>query len=356
MKKVWLMCGIPASGKSTWAREHQEMFGGAIVSRDEIRFSMVAENEPYFSKEDEVFDEFIRQIQELISDEETQDIYIDATHITEASRNKVLDRLYLGNVEIYAVDFNEVFAKCILNNANREGRARVPNSVIENMYKKYEAPSEGEKYKYTNIIHIYDRKEEETKPSGRIFLTSDLHFNHNREFIWKARGFNSVEEMNETIIERFNSVVQKNDTVYILGDCALGGGSSETLAANKKLIERLNGRLYIIRGNHDTNTRISMYNCCENVASAGKWADMINYRGYHFYLSHFPTMTGSLEKESLKQCTCNLFGHTHQQSNFYLDMPFLYHVGVDSHDCYPVLLDDIIREMKNKVNECLEEI
>ena len=52
MKKVWLMCGIPASGKSTWAREHQEMFGGVIVSRDEIRFSIVKDDEEYFSHED----------------------------------------------------------------------------------------------------------------------------------------------------------------------------------------------------------------------------------------------------------------------------------------------------------------
>lgn len=61
--------------------------------------------------------------------------------------------------------------------------------------------------------------------SGKIFLTSDLHFLHDREFIWKARGFNSVDEMNEETIRRFNEVVNPEDTVYILGDIALGGGS-----------------------------------------------------------------------------------------------------------------------------------
>ena len=189
-----------------------------------------------------------------------------------------------------------------------------------------------------------------------IFVTSDLHFNHDREFVWKVRGYESVYEMNEAIVERFNSVVQPGDDVYILGDLCLGGGGPAILADNKALIERLNGRLHIIRGNHDTETRVRMYETCANVVDIVKWADMLNYKGYHFYLSHFPTLTGNLEKESLKQCTCNLFGHTHQTTNFHLDMPFMYHVGVDSHNCYPMNLDNIIIEMKAKVKECLAEL
>lgn len=189
-----------------------------------------------------------------------------------------------------------------------------------------------------------------------IYLTSDLHFNHNREFIWKARGFTSVQEMNEEIIKRHNALVRSDDDVYILGDSSLGGGDTQILADNKALIEQLNGKLHIIRGNHDTDRRVAMYESCKNVVGPILYADMLHYKGYHFYLSHFPTLTGNLEKESLKQCTCNLFGHTHQTTNFHMDMPYLYHVGVDSHDCKPVLLDDIIKEMETKVIECLKEI
>ena len=189
-----------------------------------------------------------------------------------------------------------------------------------------------------------------------IFLTSDLHFNHDREFVWKVRGFDSVQEMNETIVKNWNSVVGPDDDVYVLGDLCLGGGSCTILLENKHLIESLNGKLHIIRGNHDTNPRVRIYGLCANVVDEVKWADMLNYNGYHFYLSHFPTLTGNLEKESLKQCTCNLFGHTHQTTNFHLDMPFMYHVGMDSHNCYPVALDDIIEEMKAKVKECLAEL
>ena len=191
---------------------------------------------------------------------------------------------------------------------------------------------------------------------SKIWLSSDLHFNHDREFVWQARGFNSVEEMNEKIIERFNSVVAPDDILYLLGDTALGGGGDEVLMKNKALIERLNGEIHMVFGNHDTNPRIEMYKSCKNVVEANNWADMIKYKGYHFYLSHFPTLTGNLEKESLKQCTCNFFGHTHQTTNFYMDLPYMYHVGVDSHNCYPILIDDAIEEMKNKVKECIDQV
>ena len=190
---------------------------------------------------------------------------------------------------------------------------------------------------------------------SKIWLTSDLHFLHNKEFLYKPRGFDSVEEMNEAIIERHNALVDDGDDVYICGDLCLGGGGEGALSAAKYLIERLNGKLHIILGNHDTSARIEMYKTCKNVVDI-KYADMIHYKGYHFYLSHFPTITSNLEKESLKQCTICLYGHTHQQTSFYNEIPYIYHVGVDSHNCFPVLLDVIIEEMKLKVKECKEQL
>ena len=62
MKRVYVMCGIPGSGKSTLAKQlaAEVKCSVNIVSRDQIRFSMISENEPYFSKEKEVFKEFSR--------------------------------------------------------------------------------------------------------------------------------------------------------------------------------------------------------------------------------------------------------------------------------------------------------
>lgn len=180
-----------------------------------------------------------------------------------------------------------------------------------------------------------------------IYLSSDLHFNHSKEFIYKARGFETIEEMNEGIIERFNMVVSENDDLYILGDLCLGGANS--LETNKELIERLNGHLHIILGNHDTQRRIEMYQKCKNVESLD-YATIVKYGKYRFYLSHYPTLTGNLEKESLKQMTLNIFGHTHQKEHFFRDLPYMYNIGVDAHNCYPVLLDNILIEMKLKVD------
>lgn len=190
---------------------------------------------------------------------------------------------------------------------------------------------------------------------NKIFVTSDLHFNHDREFVWGPRGFSSVQQMNESIIARWNSVVEMTDDVYALGDLCLGGGGEGALFDAKRLIEQLNGRLHIILGNHDTTPRITMYKLCQNVFDV-QYADMIHYKGYHFFLTHFPCMTANLEKEHLKQCTIGLFGHTHQKDNFYQDIPFMYHVGMDSHNCTPVLLDDAIEEMKMQVEKCKEQL
>ena len=190
-------------------------------------------------------------------------------------------------------------------------------------------------------------------PQNKIWITSDWHFNHNREFIWKIKGFSSVEEMNEAIIERYNSVVEDNDLVYCLGDCGLGGAGQEALNQLKNYIERLNGTIIIVQGNHCTDKRIELYRQCKNVQQVDI-ATILKYKGYHFYMSHFPTLTGNLDDRGLKHMTLNLFGHTHQKENFYEDRPYMYHVGVDSHDCYPVSLDQIIEDMKQKVKECEE--
>ena len=57
---------------------------------------------------------------------------------------------------------------------------------------------------------------------SRIWLTSDTHFGHDKEFVWQARGFNNITEMNQTIVKNWNSVVDHEDTVYLLSDVMLG--------------------------------------------------------------------------------------------------------------------------------------
>lgn len=180
-----------------------------------------------------------------------------------------------------------------------------------------------------------------------IYFTSDLHFGHNREFVYKPRGFNSIEEHDEALIKNWNEMITDEDEVYILGDLMLGDN-----AHGIECLNRLAGKKHYIIGNHDTARRIELY--AQNGIICDGYASYLKYNGYHLYLSHYPTMTGNLEKESLKQCTCNLFGHTHQKTLFYQDMPFMYNVGVDAHDCHPVLIDAIIADMNCEVRKCKE--
>lgn len=189
--------------------------------------------------------------------------------------------------------------------------------------------------------------------SNKIFATSDWHFFHNKEFIYKVRGFSSVEDMNNAIVTNHNNLVDINDDVYVLGDLLLGGADS--LEKGLQLISSMNGKLHLVRGNHCTDKRWAAYKELHNVVEMDN-AIYLHYRKYHFYMSHFPTMTANLEKESLHQCTINLFGHTHQITNFYNEIPFMYHVGIDSHNMTPVLLDSAIEDMKRKVIECKNEL
>jgi calcineurin-like phosphoesterase family protein len=113
-----------------------------------------------------------------------------------------------------------------------------------------------------------------------------------------------------------------------------------------KCVAQMRGRLHIVRGNHDTDRKWEMYKELPNVVELCGWATMIKYKKYHFYLSHFPTMTPNIGKESLKETVINLFGHTHQQTRFYNGIAQMYHVGIDTHNNYPILLDNIIEDIK----------
>lgn len=186
-----------------------------------------------------------------------------------------------------------------------------------------------------------------------IYVTSDLHFNHDRPFIYEPRGFSSVEEMNEAIVERWNKVVTPNDTVIVLGDIMLGG--PDKLQEGLDLVSRLNGILRLVRGNHDSDKR---WMALATMSKAAELQDAMyfKYKKYHLYLTHFPCITANLEKESVTQMTLNLYGHTHQKDNFFEGRPYMYHVGCDSHNCTPVLLDDALKEMKEKFYEVKDEI
>ena len=176
-----------------------------------------------------------------------------------------------------------------------------------------------------------------------IYLTSDLHFSHNKPFIYKPRGFNSVLEMNNAIIKNWNNTIRHDDDVYILGDIMLNDDKEGI-----KCLSQLNGRLHIITGNHDTDNRNLLYANCHNVIEATKCARNFKYEKYHFYLSHYPTLTSNYDTDKpLKARLINLCGHLHTKDKF-IDMNkgLIYHVELDAHNNRPVAIDEIISDIK----------
>lgn len=177
-----------------------------------------------------------------------------------------------------------------------------------------------------------------------FYFISDLHFGHNKDFVYKARGFNTVEEMNEKILENINSRVGKDDTLFVLGDIYMTGEE------NAEYFKRINcENIHIILGNHDTHNKVM------NLFGTGKitdvsYADVIKWKKYSFYLSHYPTIT-TKESKHLSTSLINLFGHTHQTEKFYITetgkvIPWMYNVGCDAHNCMPVSIEEIIADCR----------
>ena len=154
-KQIYVMCGVPGCGKSTWARKHAIPGHSAIISRDRIRFDMLSPNDDYFKYEDEVLEQFYKQINMAIESPWVDEIYIDATHLTEKARNQLLDNIdVFAATELVMVWFNVSLETCLERNAQRTGRALVPEKAIRNMYKSFQQPIYDEKYEYNNIIEV----------------------------------------------------------------------------------------------------------------------------------------------------------------------------------------------------------
>lgn len=179
-----------------------------------------------------------------------------------------------------------------------------------------------------------------------IWLTSDLHLFHNKDFIYEPRGFASIEAMNEAIERNWNDTVNNDDEVYILGDLMVCGKAVSN-EVGMEVVRRLKGKKHIIIGNHDTNTRIKLYQQEASIVEV-QYAKMMRYKGRSLYLSHYPTFTANLEHEKPKQWIINFFGHTHTKERFFNGIPFMYNVALDAHDNRPVLLDDALREIKER--------
>lgn len=149
------------------------------------------------------------------------------------------------------------------------------------------------------------------------FFTSDTHFGHKKilEYEKDARPFSSVEEMNETLISNWNSVVHDSDIVWHLGDFCFG-------KSNMEIAKRLKGKKRLILGNHDTYPASEYLLCFEKLFGAFFWKQCI--------LTHVPVHPNNLGS----RCFLNVHGHLHSD----LVKKELYELWEVESNCGPILI------------------
>lgn len=181
---------------------------------------------------------------------------------------------------------------------------------------------------------------------GNVFFTSDCHWNHTNIIKYCERPFESVEDMNETLINNWNSQVQKNDIVFYLGDLLMG--SNYVLL--DALIKSLNGNIILIRGNHDHFTDKQYLSCGIKKVSDLLEIDLLDY---HFVLCHFQMQQWNKSHEG----TLHLYGHEHDRKlypfnhNLYKQLGISerkQNVCIDSNNYHLYTLSEIIENLRLK--------
>jgi calcineurin-like phosphoesterase family protein len=157
-----------------------------------------------------------------------------------------------------------------------------------------------------------------------IYFTGCSHFNHYNIIKLCNRPFNSVEEMDEVLIENWNKTVSKNDTVYHHGDFAYKGRQD-----NNEIIKRLNGKVILIQGNHDP-------------VLWGQHIAELRIDKKAIVMCHYPIEEWNGYFRGAIHTHC----HTHQKE--LASAPQRFNVGVDACGYAPISLDEILEHPNAK--------
>lgn len=183
--------------------------------------------------------------------------------------------------------------------------------------------------------------------SEKVFFTSDTHFSHKKIIDFCNRPFSSIDEMNEKLIENWNSVVSKDSIVFHLGDFAFSSNWSQ-------FVSRLNGYKFLIFGNHDLR---DWKNTFENLFDGVDREYNITIDNQKIVLSHYPLLCWQGCNKQTNP-TWNLHGHIHSGPNISGDdpdnrryklykLPNQYDCGVDNNDFKPISFLEIRKKLSN---------
>lgn len=180
-----------------------------------------------------------------------------------------------------------------------------------------------------------------------VWLTSDSHYYHKNILRYCSRPFETVEEMNQALIDNWNSVVGKDDHVYHLGDFCFGNVEKWNSILEPGV---LNGNIHLILGNHDVprmfKESVNRERFCEIT-----YQKMLLFDGWTIFLNHFPFLDFS---NSIDHKVAQAYGHLHtspfsagtitEEKAKYLNWN-QYDVGVDNNDYTPISLEKFFEEI-----------
>ena len=167
-----------------------------------------------------------------------------------------------------------------------------------------------------------------------VYFTADLHFGHEKIIKFCNRPFDSVETMNRALINNWNETVGHEDEVYILGDF------TNDIVKAKRFLPVLNGKKYMIIGNHDKwlsspdETQVWLEWVKEYAVISGK--------KFKWVLFHYPIT----EWAGFYSGSIHLHGHIHNRTISSSWNPLIiraFNVGVDVNNYKPVSMDELIR-------------
>lgn len=170
----------------------------------------------------------------------------------------------------------------------------------------------------------------------KVWFTSDTHFGHNNIIKYSRRPYRDKHEMDEAIIENWNSRVRPDDVIYHLGDVFFTGVERAI-----EVLNRLNGQKFLVLGNHDKVIKQS--NEVQSLFTSISDYREITVEGQAIVLSHYPMMTWNKSGRG----SWMLHGHCHGN----LKYPFeakIHDVGVDPNGYFPISFQEIQKIMSNK--------
>lgn len=176
----------------------------------------------------------------------------------------------------------------------------------------------------------------------KTYFTSDTHFHHNNIIEFCNRPFKDVQEMNDKMVDNWNSIVKPDDLVYHLGDYCFGNEDKI-----REINNRLNGNIVLISGNHDEkilrdtshkNTRYVDPDISRRFQKIVPYLET-KVGGTTITMCHFALQVWNRSHHG----RISLFGHSHgtlPENSQQLD------VGVDCWDYKPITLEQIKERLK----------